>query len=371
MDKLVILGSLILGVYYCFKKPNAKPLNLNRDKIHMVQGDGKQNLMDYLKESKDQVQEALDSKGAVLFRNFSVPQKTYLLSPLGYHVPSKLLDRSNKSLVTILGHQPKTFVAPGVFRSTTLPSSRIILPHTELAFMGDDAPDLIGFHVLDHKELSETPLIDFRGMMAHLQETNSGLYERLVDAQLTMGYSFPSRSPLVQSFVEWLWGQSTRTMGQAFCLEENDDSIEMVRDARSRGFDISCAFEQTMIEVNALRPSSSTLAWCGDFWGAAPFYKALDVYRDRFSVAERLFWKGAYWLRKGFGSMDPDPTRGSTNDLTETDLNTLMDLMWDPRFFIGFQWQKGDVLVVNNRVMGHSRAPRGFKIMTAMYGYKQ
>lgn len=371
MDKLLILGSLILGAYYCFKTPKARPLNLNQEKIHVIQGDGRQNLMHYLEERKDQVQAALDSKGAVLFRNFSVPPKTYLLSPLGYHVPSKLLGRSNKSLVTILGHQPKTFVAPGVFRSTTLPSSRIILPHTELAFMGDDAPDLIGFHVLDHKELSETPLIDFRGMMAHLQETKPELYKRLLGARLTMGYSFPSRSPFVQSFVERLWGQSTRTIAQAFCFNKTHDLLEAVQDARSRGFELWSGPKRSEIEVGAFRPSSSTFAWCGDFWGAAPFYKALDVYKDRFSLAERLFWKGAYWLRKGIASMDPDPTRGSTKDLSDKDVNNLMDLMWDPRFFIGFQWQTGDVLVVNNRVMGHSRAPRGSKIMTAMYGYKQ
>jgi len=343
-------------------------------RMNHIEGTG-EDLDTYLVSNRATLKEQLAVDGYLLFRDFRVNPSSYLLEKLGYVLPNRFLydgfKGEGKALLTILGRQPRTFWAPGIFRSTTLPASRIILPHTELAFMGDGAPATICFHVLSHKSLSETPLIDMEGLVAVLREEHRGLYTLLKESQAKMSYTLPYTIPgWKRTLMGWVWSQKPKTVFEAFDM---DDLESIVRVAQEKGFEVVVGPQAVTFskKVSPISSDGKHLAWCSDFWGHVPFWTALwGYYGSRFSLIEKLWWSVAYWFRKASPAWDPDPTRGTIEGLSANDISTLTSLMFDPRFHFAFQWRRGDVLILDNKRIGHSRAPRGAKVMTAMYGYE-
>lgn len=326
-----------------------------------------QDLVVYLTKQKEKIKGILRDNGMVLLRNFSMDENAYALDSLGYNVREDLLSTSFKSkgasLLTILGRQPRHWLSSGVFRSTKAPSSRIIGPHTELAFMGHDAPDVVGFHVLDYGNLSETPLIDMEGVWTEIKKNHPNLYHLLKHGRPKMSYVMPRTTSWLQRlYGKLVWGQPFKTMDEAFdgLSKENANQFEWKED----GNRITASLEVP------LHHEDRTLLWCSDFWGSFPYFHDLDFYGNRYSYLERWMWKALYWLRKNYLWFDPDPTRGHLDGLTKDDLKLLYSLMRDPKFYLEFQWQKGDFLIINNKKIGHSRAPRGTKKMSARYGWK-
>lgn len=290
--------------------------------------------LDWYREHRSRIAVMLDEFGAVLFRDFAIPdtadfQRVIALYPP--HAPGY-----------IAGATPRKVIAGQIYESTRMPAPFKIGLHQEKAYMAQ-FPRLIAFYCKHAAEAGgETPLCDMREVTRRL---DAGLLERFrtkgvmylrnfFDTEDTSGAPAPSH-------------EYHRPWRDAF---ETDDpkQVEALCHERGLAFEWLSDGSITVSHVGAATMRHSRTG--GDVWfnqAAAQHVNPRALGGLSYRVLQRKYEKRVafpYEIRFGDGS-----------PMSLDDLTPVYDAMDAEER--AFPWQPGDLLVVDNVLAAHGRTP--------------
>ncbi|MBW4591990.1 MAG: TauD/TfdA family dioxygenase [Brasilonema angustatum HA4187-MV1] len=314
-----------------------------------------------LKESGDWFNKQLDTYGAILFRGFEVE---------GAEQFQKALELLNIQLESVyhFGSAHRVQITEKVFTSSEAPPDVIIAPHNELN-MVPVRPSVLAFFCQVQPELyGETPIINTEKLFYDLSPS---LQHKIVN--------YP------QQFVRYV---PNHLLEMVF---EDLSPDEITKLLQEQGFDFnweedgSISFECSYIPLFS-HPRTSKLCFClsiVDCLVSREWYRNIG---QRYSFKQRLYYNllpaklykniqqrattaatvvdgsqkrtstlNAYFLNKD----------GQSTNMTEAEAKELGQAEW--KNAVIFQWKQGDILVIDNLQVAHSRLNTKLKrkILTA------
>ncbi len=314
-----------------------------------------------LKESGDWFNKQLDTYGAILFRGFEVE---------GAEQFQKALELLNIQLESVyhFGSAHRVRITDKVFTSSEAPPNVIIAPHNELN-MVPVRPSVLAFFCQVQPELyGETPIIN----------TEKLFYDLSPSLQHKIG-NFP------QQFVRYVPNHLLEMVFEDLSPEEITKLLQ------EQGFDFnweedgSISFECSYIPLFS-HPRTNRLCFClsiVDCLVSREWYRNIG---QRYSFKQRLYYNllpaklyknilqrattaatvvdgsqkrtstlNAYFLNKD----------GQSTNMTEAEAKELGQAEW--KNAVIFQWKQGDILVIDNLQVAHSRLNTKLKrkILTA------
>ncbi|MBR8837277.1 MAG: TauD/TfdA family dioxygenase [Stigonema ocellatum SAG 48.90 = DSM 106950] len=314
-----------------------------------------------LSESRDWFNQQLDTYGAILFRGFEVE---------GAEQFQKVLELLNVQLESVyhFGSAHRVRITDKVFTSSEAPPDMIIAPHNELN-MVPVRPSVLAFFCQVQPDLyGETPIINTEKLFYNLSPS---LQHKIAN--------FPQR------FVRYVPNHLLEI------VFENLSREEITKLLQEQGFvfnweeDGSIYFECSYIPLFS-HPRTSRLCFClsiVDCLVSREWYRNIG---QRYSFGQRLYYN---WLPanlyKSFQQrlttaatvVDGSQKRTSTLDtyfltedghstkMTEAEAQELGKAEWKNAAI--FEWQQGDILVMDNLQVAHSRLNTKLKrkILTA------
>ncbi len=314
-----------------------------------------------LSESYDWFNQQLDTYGAILFRGFEIEDAKQF---------QKVLELLNVQLESFyhFGSAHRVRITDKVFTSSEAPPDKIIAPHNELN-MVPVRPGVLAFFCQVQPDLyGETPIINTEKLFYSLSPS---LQHKIS--------TFPQR------FVRYVPNHLLETVFEGLSQQEISQLLQ------EQGFDFqwekdgSVSFECSYIPLFS-HPRTNRLCFClsiVDCLVSREWYQKLG---QRYSLGQKFYYN---WLPaklyKGFqqGSttaatvVDGSQKRTSTLNtyfvngdnqyatMTEAEAKELGKAEWNNAAI--FQWKQGDILVIDNLQVAHSRLNTTLKrkILTA------
>jgi alpha-ketoglutarate-dependent taurine dioxygenase len=271
-------------------------------------------LNNWFKQNKSQIDELIVSKGAVLFKNFNLKNKEDFAKFV-----KEVLDL--KSLSYVNRTSPRYSVAENVYTSTTQPATEIIHFHSENSYSKNPPRYLIFYCDNPAQTGGETPLADNRIVLKNISTqlkykflVKGILYKRRVNESLGLGW-------------KEIFQVETKFEVEKHC-KEND--IDFKWDGES----LNLNWKGTAIS-NHLKTNE-------EIWmNHAFFFHKLSYSQTLLDVIE---------------SVDELPFLTSFGDGSEISEDEYFELKsaYD-KAKIEFSWEKGDLLLVDNYLISHSR----------------
>jgi alpha-ketoglutarate-dependent taurine dioxygenase len=270
---------------------------------------------------REVLQDWLCRWGALLFRGFDLatPEQFHAVvnaiggAPLDYH------ERSS----------PRSEIIPGIYTSTDYPANQSIFPHNECSYTTTYPMKLFFFCETPPASGGETPIADTRRILARLSPATRAKFER-------KGWM------LVRNFhggkgAGYSWQSAFQTDDpkalERYC-QEQDILLEWRPKNALRARHIHAAIEP--------HPKSGELTW---FNHAAFFhYSTFEP-----SMREALI------LAYGRENLPNDTFYGDGSEIEPDVMNEIRAAYRAE--LVSFAWQKGDLLMIDNMLASHSRAP--------------
>lgn len=297
-------------------------------------------------------QAQLRAHGALLFRGFAIDDARDFEQVARAIEPNLAKD--------YLGTSPRDAVTTHVFNASELPSYYPIPQHIEMSFV-PQPPRTLFFACLVAPQGpgGETPLVDFRAVLRDLDPTVRARFEQL-GVRNIRNYDGPGSPRQRDLWMLKRWDEMFRTT----------DKAEVERIAHAHGFQTQWKALDRLALINtqpATRPHPETgepiwfnhvqvfhpAAAAGEYLriarrqGPALRYLGLAAFAAVLVAAKRRLrdeTEQAMYCSYGDGS----PISDRTVDAVRT-------AIWNNLVFP--RWQRGDVLVIDNRAIGHGRMP--------------
>lgn len=284
---------------------------------------GLSDLLKLWEAKKEFVNAQLSSRGAVLFRGFEVGTQEAFESFTSYVKPVLLN--------YIDGNSPRTKIGQSVYTSTEYPPEYFISLHNELSYSAQWPKRLFFCCVTPAAEGGETPLVDGRLLVKELPpevihdfRTRKVCYVRNLHGGKGFGPS---------------WQKTFET----------DDRTQVEQYAKSNGMEFEWRPDGSLKLFN-LGSGTATHPLTGE----EVWFNQADQFHP--STHPEAVYKSMMALYKSREDRLPqNVTFGDGTPIPLEYLNTVRDTV--RRQMIRFQWQSGDLLVVDNMLVMHGRMP--------------
>ena len=275
-------------------------------------------LLDFADEYAQSLELMLAEHGAVLFRDFGVSGESMLAA---------LFERLwERPLPYIYRSTPRTDLGKGVYTATEYPPSQEIPMHNENAYQRT-WPMRLGFHsVLPAASGGQTPLADVARITGHI---GADLMSEFRERQVSYIRNY---SDFVDLSWQTVFQTERRDQVEAFC-RDHEIGFEWTNDGLRT---------QQICQGTATHPATGEELW----FNQAHLFHISSLGSEMASSMIELFGRdglprNAYF---GDGKLIPDSAVAHINKAFE-------------REKIVFDWQKDDVLVLDNMRIAHGRKP--------------
>jgi len=280
-------------------------------------------LLSYLQDNKDLINKYLLTTGAILFRGFEINDRDDLLQ-----VKQLFAGASNFDYVD--GNSPRTKLSADVYTSTEYPKEFRISMHSELSYSNRWPGILFFFCKTPAEEGGETPLVDCRKILQQLDP-------ELVDKFEKYGVKY----------TRYLSG--TKGMGKTWMdTFETYDKQELEKYCRANDMEYSWEGNNLCLSQQgpgvAKHPVTQEKVWFNQANQFHPSGLPEDVYRGLKLIHSKNRHRFPQYAFFGNGEEIPEKYLW---EITETHFEHA----------VKFQWENGDVLMLDNMLMAHGRMP--------------
>jgi alpha-ketoglutarate-dependent taurine dioxygenase len=306
-------------------------------------------LAEWLSSRADWSREQLLTHGALLFRGFGVG------SPSEFERVARAIDPDLKN--EYLGTSPRDALTDYVFSASELPGYYPIPQHCEMTFTRTPPRRIFFFcDIAPRTPGGETPLVDFRRVLAELRADVRKRFEAR-GLRIIRNYTGPGRGKRDLLQLK-RWDEMFQT---------TDRDVVTAR-ARAEGFEPVWheGDRLTLIshhDVVRAHPDTGEPVW---FNHAQVFHLSTGpselgrIFRRRPGLRALLWWSAAAVLTAAKRRRPADEqalhcTYRDGSEIARADLEHVRDVIWDN--MVVFRWQPGDVVAVDNNVVGHGRLP--------------
>jgi alpha-ketoglutarate-dependent taurine dioxygenase len=300
--------------------------------IRASSGEGPKALRAFVGAELPALHRRLRSAGAILFRGYGVTEPSELAGLLAA--------TGDESLRYVGGDSPRTAVGDGVYTSTETPASIRVPLHNELSYLSSYPRQLWFACVQPAGQGGETTLADGRAILRNLDPT---VRERFIDRGVRYHLSYRGRS-LFYSLLDRIQ-KVTKTWMEAF--ETSDRTLVTERCRRLATSHRWLPSGRLVLQIHrpAVLSCDEELTW---------FNQA-----HLFHLNPRYLGNIHYWLARLLfctpDSQSHDACFGDGSEIDRATINHLFDVM--ERQTVAVEWQRGDVLWIDNLVCLHGRNP--------------
>jgi alpha-ketoglutarate-dependent taurine dioxygenase len=284
---------------------------------------GLPDLLFYLRENKDKLEQLLLKTGGILFRGFDIIDREDLIQV-------KEVFAGTSSFDYVDGNSPRTKLSGDVYTSTEYPKEYPISLHSELSY-SNKWPRLIFFFCkIPAAEGGETPIADCRKILAELDPVLVDKFERY-GVKYTRYLS--GAKGVGKSWMD-TFETNDRSIVERYCRENNIDYF----------WEKDCLSLSQLGTGVAKHPVTGEKVWFNQANQFHPSGLADDIYKAlkmMHAKNKHRFPQYAFF--------------GNGEEIEENDLRTITQVHFD--YALRFTWQKGDVLMLDNMLMAHGRMP--------------
>lgn len=261
--------------------------------------------------------------GAVLFRGFGISDQELFHSTVS-RLKGQLLDYVD-------GNSPRTKLGGGVYTSTEYPPEYFISLHNELSYSAHWPARLFFCCVVQPDEGGQTPLVDSRAL---LQELPPHLVDEFRRKQVRYVRNLHDGKGFGPS-----WQKTFETTDRGY-VEEC---------ARSSGVGFEWNADGS-VRLSSIRPAIASHPITGE----EVWFNQADQFHP--STHPKAFFNSMIALYKGREDRLPQNAMFGDGTLIPLEyLETVRDVT--RRLMVLFDWQRGDLLMVDNMLAAHGRMP--------------
>jgi alpha-ketoglutarate-dependent taurine dioxygenase len=274
-----------------------------------------------MREARDEIGAQLRGRGAILFRGFDID------GPDGFGRCVAALDAAPFSYLG--GDSPRTRVAEDIFTSTEYPPSETISLHQEMSYLPRWPRRLLFYAAEPSARGGQTSLASARHVT---QALPASLSARFAEKRLRYVRNFKAGLALGKSW------QSTY---------QTSDRRQVERHAEAQGSRCEWAPD------GSLRVTTECDAYCADPADGAPlwFNQAEQWHPSALNGTVRTLFEQML----GKGNFPHECTHGDGSPLADADLAAVRDALAGAKLL--FDWQRNDLLLIDNLLMMHGREP--------------
>lgn len=304
----------------------------------------------WLRSNPAWVADALARHGALLFRDFDVPDAP------AFECVARAIDDDLQN--DYLGTSPRNALTGYVFTASELPPYYPIPQHCEMSFVAKPPRRLFFCCLVPPAEGSgETPLADFRRVLADLDPALVERFERR-GLRIVRNYSGPrsGRRFDLWRLKRWdeMFGTTDRAAVETRCRSEGFEPIWTDDDG------LRLVSHQPATRV---QPATGERVWHNHsttfhISQAAGEYRR--IFRMRPTLRHLALWKVAEVLERLQRRRPADEramhcTFGDGEEIPDADMEAVRNAVW--RHLVTFTWRRGDVLAIDNFAVAHGRLP--------------
>jgi alpha-ketoglutarate-dependent taurine dioxygenase len=300
-------------------------------------------LLEWITEERDWLENRLHRHGALLFRGFHALKNAEDFQAVMQVLSEQLLDYAG-------GNTPRSAVEGKIVTSTDAPAHLTIGLHQEMSYLEpspqfpDPTPDKVAFFCeVAPGGGGQTPICDMRLVYKRLP---ADLARRFEEKGIVFTRQLPDTK---EAGYEVTWptvlGSADRAEAESFAtkrgwrIEWTDDGGARVYQKPSpvvtkhRVTGEKVWFNQAHLLHKAFAP------WTGDFLGTSPEQKQ-EAARQRERLSKRFFLH---------------TTHADGSEIQVSDLETIRRVLDET--MVMFDWQAGDLLICDNKLVSHGRQP--------------
>lgn len=276
-------------------------------------------LLDYTATHEQELAENLRRFGGILFRGFDVRDAAQ------FHQAAEGLKGAPFGYVG--GDSPRKKVVENIFTSTEYPADEVITLHNEMSYLPEWPQRLFFFSLVPAQSGGQTSLSNSRSLHKFIPKS---LIEKFRSKKIRYIRNFHSNIPFGKSWQD-TYQTSDRTVVEAVTAQQNS-SCEWRDDETLRVSTICAAL--------TVHPETNEELWFNqaDQWHASALN---SVMREMF---EEMVGKGNLPHECQFGDGEPMPEEDLAQIRAGLNENKLL-----------FDWERGDVLMIDNILMMHGR----------------
>ncbi len=302
--------------------------------------------LNYLTANKSTLQALLLKHGALLFRNFPVKHCD--------HFAEMIQTLGLGSFVNYIGgDSPRDKVNQHVYTSTEAPPSFQIPLHQELSFVKNHPRHIYFYCEVAPKVGGETTIGDARQIFQAMPEKTLQKFQKQ-DLTYTSRYYYQS---MIMKMLN-RWQRSHKSWTEVF---ETTEKAEVERKCLDNEFTWQW-LKQDWVEIKQNRPALQTHPLTGE----TVWFNQVHLYNFTPRLLGLKNYLGAklFYIKKSMRLHEATFANGEP--ITKKNLYLIMDVLHNHT--VHFAWHKNDVLVLDNILAMHGRAPfiGPRRILTAM-----
>lgn len=279
-------------------------------------------ILKFVTNNKDKIEEEVLKTGGVLFRGFSI-RSVSEFNKLAQIISPRLLDYVNRST-------PRTNIGGKIYTSTEYPADRHIPLHNENSYTLAWPNKILFFSVVVAATGGETPVADSREVFKKL---NPNVVKKFNDKKVLYVRNYTLGIDL--SWQE-VFQTDDRKEVEKYCVENH---IEYTWHSASSGIELTT---KQLCQATLEHPVTKEKVW---FNQANLFHISALEKTDRETIVAAV----------GKDALPRNACYGDGSDIGEEELAHINEVFDSER--IVFSWQKGDVMILDNILMAHSRFP--------------
>ncbi len=280
--------------------------------------------------NRDFIEKQLLKHGAILFRNFALKSVADFEGSVRA-ISGEIMPYQERS-------SPRHEVSDRIYTSTDYPADLAIFPHNEHSYCKSLPLRLFFFCLTPAQDRGETPIGDCRKIFKRLDPT---IRDRFIAKKWMYLRNFGDGFGLPWQTV---FQTTDKSAAEDYC-RRNDIKFEWKKDDRLRTYQVR--------PVAAAHPRTGEMVW----FNHATFFHITTLEPTLCETLLEQF---------GEGNLPNNTYYGDGSPIEPSVLDHLRDAYL--KEMVSFRWQQGDLLMLDNMLTAHSRAPYtgGRQILFAM-----